>query len=108
MRIMNVWAAGLLAGTLITTVAYAEAVQVTQKDKTFAPDTISASVGTVVHVANDDSVVHNVLITSPDSSVHNTGMQKVGEGLDVVLDKAGDYQFRCGIHPKMKLTITAR
>jgi cytochrome c peroxidase len=108
MRIKNAWAVCLLVGTLTATAAYAGTVQVTQKDKTFSPDTISAPVGTIVHVANDDGVVHNVLITSPDGSVHNTGMQKVGESVDVALDKAGEYQIRCGIHPKMKLTISAQ
>lgn len=99
---------GTAVGGLIAVVAHAATIEVGQKDKTFAPETIVAAVGTTIRINNDDGVVHNVLVTTPDSTTNNTGIQKPGESIDFVVDKSGEYRVKCGIHPKMKLTIQSR
>ena len=49
---------------------------------------------------NDDTVAHNILISEIR---YNSGLQKPGKSADLVLDEAGTFKVRCGIHPKMKM-----
>jgi plastocyanin len=105
MRTMKLLMLGAMAGILAIATARAATIEVGQKDKTFAPDTLTAPVGSTIHIKNDDEVVHNVIVTVPGVAAKNTGIQKPGENMDLVLDKLGEYQVKCGIHPKMKMTI---
>ena len=105
MRVSKIIALGLLASSCFSLVASAAQIEVGQKDKTFTPDAITAAIGTTIRITNDDSTVHNVMITNPDASIHNTGIQKQNETVHITLDKPGEYRVRCGIHPKMKLTV---
>ncbi len=88
--------------------AYAAAALVSQKGKIFTPDELTQGSGSTLRIDNDDTIPHNVQVTTPDGENRNMGMQKPGEFADVVLDKSGDFMVRCGIHPKMKLVIHAR
>lgn len=108
MRTLKLLTLGAMAGSLAIATAHAVTIEVGQKDKTFAPDTVTAAVGSVIHIKNDDEVVHNIMVTPPGDATKNTGIQKPGENMGIVLDKLGDYQVKCGIHPKMKLTIQAQ
>ena len=99
---------GALAGSLVIAAAHAATIEIGQKDKAFAPDTVTAAVGTTIRINNDDGVVHSILMTPPGAATKTTGIQKPGESMEFVLDKAGEYQVKCGIHPKMKLTIQSQ
>jgi plastocyanin len=87
----------------------AQAVQsmVTQKGKVFSPDELTLAVGDTVHIDNDDNIPHNVLVTAPGGVSKNFGVQNPGDHADIIIDTAGEYTVRCGIHPKMKLVIQA-
>ena len=80
---------------------------VTQKGKVFSPDELTLAVGDTVHIDNDDNIAHNVLVGAPDGVSKNLGVQNPGDHADIIIDKAGEYTIRCGIHPKMKLVIQA-
>lgn len=95
----------VLCGLMITGAVRAAPVEVSQKDKTFAPDDITLSAGSALHITNDDSVAHNIQVAGPDGTNQNLGVQKAGDVVDVPFDKAGAYTVHCGIHPKMKLFV---
>ena len=108
MRTMKFLRLGAMAVSLAIATAHAATIEVGQKDKTFTPDTLAAPVGSTIHLMNDDDVVHNIMVAPPAGATKNTGVQKPGESIDLVLDTLGDYQVKCGIHPKMKMTIHAQ
>jgi plastocyanin len=78
---------------------------VSQKDKTFSSEDLKQTVGSTLRISNDDTVAHNVQMTTPSGETRNFGVQKPGESVEAPLEKAGDYAVRCGIHPRMKLSV---
>ena len=89
-------------------VAHATALNVGQAGQTFSLKSLTVAVGDVVAFANDDSVRHNIRILNDNDEMTDVGIQQPGESLSYKFDKAGRFRARCGIHPGMKLTITAR
>ncbi len=75
---------------------------VTQKGKTFSTSELSISVGQTITFVNDDAVKHNILIKGID---YNSGIQEPGTESTATFDKSGRFVVRCGIHPKMKMTV---
>ena len=90
-----------LCGVAATALAAANVVS--QKGKAFSVDQISLSVGESVTFVNDDSVKHNILIKDIG---FNSGMQDPGSEAVATFGEAGKFKVRCGIHPKMKLTVS--
>jgi plastocyanin len=81
---------------------------VSQKNKQFFPDTLTVRAGEAVTFNNDDQVTHDITITRPDGSTDPGVMEKPGDHATITFDKPGEYQVQCLIHPKMKMTITAK
>ncbi len=103
------WAVAIaLCGLGTAGAAYATGNVVRQKGKIFAPDELTQAVGSMLRIENDDTIPHNVMVTAPNGENRNMGMQKPGDHADIALEKLGEYQVRCGIHPKMKLVIQVR
>jgi plastocyanin len=61
--------------------------------------------GESIHFLNKDDVTHNINVIDSDDNANDKGLQKPGETIDQKFDKAGDFQVRCSIHPKMKMTV---
>ncbi len=80
-------------------------VTVTQKGLTFSTNELSIAKGQSVEFINDDSTAHNIMV-SGDGVNFNGGLQAPGGHVKYTFAKAGTYTVGCGIHPKMKLTIT--
>ena len=105
MKSMNVLAFAALTGAALgsaTAIAAAGHV-VSQKGKAFSMSTLSISIGDTVTFRNDDKVKHNILIKDID---FNSGIQEQGVSSDATFKSAGKFTVRCGIHPKMKMTVT--
>ncbi len=100
------YAAGCLFVAVGLSAAAAAAVNhaVNQKGKTFSLKKLNVAVGDSVTFVNDDGVKHNILIKGLGA---NSGMQDLGHDFKVTIDKGGKHKVRCGIHPKMKMTIVA-
>jgi plastocyanin len=81
------------------------AVVVGQKNKTFTPAAVELRTGQVLEIANDDAVTHNAFCQSGDFKF-NAGTQPPGSNSQVTFTKAGVYEVRCAIHPKMILKVT--
>jgi len=95
-----------VAALLLTARALAiEPVTVTQKGLLFTPSELHLTKGQSVEFVNDDSTAHNVTVTG-EGITFNGGLQPPGGHVKYTFAKPGSYAAGCGIHPKMKLTIT--
>jgi len=63
---------------------------------TFNPAVLTVKVGTTVIWTNNDTVDHNI-----KSADFNSPLMKKGETYEFKFDKAGTYDYSCGIHPTM-------
>lgn len=87
--------------------AMAAEIEITQVDKQFSPENVTASVGDVIVFRNSDKVAHNVHSTSAGHRF-NLGLQKPGDETRLELAADGTIAIRCAVHPKMKLTVTVK
>jgi len=101
--------ASLLAlGAILAIPALAADVPVDQVGQKFSPNNISVKVGDTIHFKNGDDVTHNIQVTNPDDDNDDKGLQKPGEEIAQLFDKAGNYTIHCAIHPRMKMTVDVK
>jgi plastocyanin len=93
----------MLAGA----VRAAAPVTVTQKGLQFSVEELSVSKGQTVVFLNDDRTAHNITVSGEGLNL-NGGLQQPGAEFKVPFTKPGTYQVSCGIHPKMKLSVTVK
>jgi len=96
-----------LAAMVVLTVSAAAPVTVTQKGLQFSVEDLSLTKGQIVSFVNDDRTAHNITVTGEGLNL-NGGLQQPGADFKVPFAKPGTYQVSCGIHPKMKMTITVK
>lgn len=82
-------------------------VSVSQKGLAFSPNDLSVEKAQTVEFVNDDNTAHNVIVTG-DGVSFNGGLQAPGAHLKYTFAKPGTYAITCGIHPKMKLSVTVK
>ncbi|HYE45641.1 MAG TPA: cupredoxin domain-containing protein [Caulobacter sp.] len=99
-------AAALSMTTALATGAWAAGmVNVDQKGLAFSAPALTVKKGVVLNFSNSDTTSHNILITGAGVSL-NSGLQQPGVSFKAPMVKPGTYQVMCGIHPKMKMTVT--
>ena len=95
-----------LATSLLSALsATAAEVVVDQVKEKFDKDTLSLKVGDSVTFSNSDPVKHNLTVVTPDEESKDLGMEQPGARVSYAPPKAGVYDVRCSIHPKMKMKI---
>ncbi|GJE52726.1 hypothetical protein GOFOIKOB_5800 [Methylobacterium tardum] len=78
---------------------------VLQKGRHYDPTDLFLRQGDTITLVNgDDNSVHHAFIEA-DRFAYDAGDQGPGEQATLTLKEPGDFIIRCGIHPKMKLTI---
>jgi len=82
-------------------------VTVTQRDRHFYPNRLTIERGTVVHILNQDDVIHHVYVKSPLMNF-DSGDDPIGKSINVEFDHPGTYDARCAIHPLMDLRVTVK
>ncbi len=105
MRMTQIVAFGL--GLLPAGSAFAKEHIVSQKAKQFTAEEITLAVGDTVLFKNEDDTSHNVF-SSTEGAKFNLGIQKQGAESSQKFDKAGAFEVRCAIHPKMKLKVVVK
>ena len=85
----------------------ADMLTVTQRGRSFGEREATVARGTVVRFGNADEFPHQIRVTGPELDFESA-LQATGETVEVALDVAGMFEVRCGIHPRMRLTVTAR
>ena len=93
--------------TLAATVRAGAPVTVTQKGLQFSVEELSLEKGQIVTFVNDDRTAHNITVSGEGINL-NGGLQQPGADFKVPFAKPGTYNVSCGIHPKMKMTITVK
>jgi plastocyanin len=93
--VLFLWLAG--------SVAAAETVTVSMKDRVFHPDHVNVSVGDTVQWINDDTELHQVISGRSLSdrnlgAVMNSGTLLWNQGYRFTFTKAGVYPYMCVIH----------
>jgi plastocyanin len=94
-------AAGMITDRVL---AQASEVTIVQKDIAFVPERVEVKAGSTVVFVNDDRFGHNVYSETPGADF-DIGRQPPGQRTPVVFRKAGNFEVRCRIHPKMKLEV---
>lgn len=96
--------AAVSAGTANLVLAQGSETQVVQREITFVPERIDVKVGAAVVFVNDDRFGHNVYSETPGADF-DIGRQPAGQRTPVVFKRAGTFEVRCRIHPKMRLDV---
>ena len=97
------------AATVLTAaVAWAGGmVTVDQKGLAFSTTALTVKKGDILSFNNSDNTSHNILITGAGINL-NSGLQQPGVSFKAPMVKPGTYQVMCGIHPKMKMSVTVQ
>jgi plastocyanin len=82
-------------------------ITVTQKGLQFSSPELDVSKGQTVVFMNDDRTPHNITVSGEGVNL-NSGLQPPGVEFKVPFSKSGTYAVTCGIHPKMKMTVTVK
>ncbi len=85
--------------------ALAADITVDQIKEKFDKDGLAVKVGDTVIFSNSDPVKHNLTVVTPDEESKDLGMEAPGTSVKYTPAKAGTYDVRCSIHPKMKMKI---
>lgn len=105
---MNHKSTALLGALLVALPVLAgDAVTVTQKGLRFSESELTVDKGQAVTFVNDDSTAHNITVSGEGVSI-NGGLQAPGASTRIPFSKPGTYAVSCGIHPKMKMTVTVK
>ena len=96
-----------LCSVVFVSQAQAADVAIDQAGQQFSQSSITMKAGDTMVFTNKDDVTHNIKLIAGDDT-DDKGLQKPGEVVKVAMAKAGTYQVRCGIHPKMKIDVTVQ
>jgi len=83
----------------------AQGMQITIKNFSFQPASVSVPVGTTVTWSNQDSVAHT---TTSDTGVWDSGNLTTGASVSFAFKRAGTFHYHCMIHPNMMGTIVVQ
>jgi amicyanin len=97
-----VTALGVLA--LATSPAQAAQHAITIKQYMFMPGSMTIHQGDTITWTNEDTVGHDVEVTSGPASFHSPMLSK-GQSWSFTFTTAGTYSYICSVHPDMKATI---
>lgn len=82
----------------------AEVVTVAQKGRAFAVRELAIARGGQVRFTNEDDYPHQLNVSGPGLAI-DSGLQEPGEAIVVAFPAAGSFEVRCGVHPRMRLTV---
>ena len=95
----------LVAAPILIASAALAATAIVQKDKQFSEESITVRSGEKVRFVNQDTVTHSIVVKDPSGASRPGITQKPGEESEVEFDQPGNYEVRCLIHPKMKMSV---
>jgi len=80
---------------------------VAQRDRAFSVNALAVARGTVLRFSNEDEFPHQINASGPGVEM-SSDLQPPGDVLRLPLPQAGMVEVRCGIHPRMRLTVQVR
>lgn len=100
-RVAMICAAAMLGGSIA---ANAATIQVAQEGRAFKPGEITIHAGDTLQISNKDEFIHQIYVDSSEMSF-DSDEQPPGQSISISFPKAGDFNVRCHIHPKMLLVV---
>ncbi len=82
-------------------------VSVSQRDRAFTVSSVVVPLGGILRLENDDEFVHQIYINEP-TMTYESDEQEPGQTIDVHFARAGTFEVRCHIHPRMVLQVTVK
>ena len=104
MRIRRISRVLAVTAVLPAAAAAAGIVTVSQQNRAFAVSNERITHGQTVRFNNDDQFRHQIYVESPSFNFESDEADP-GTSVDILFAKAGVFQVRCHIHPKMLLTV---
>ena len=104
----HIWIVTPAVILLASGICYAGASEIDQVGQKFSQATLALPRGDAVRFVNHDDVTHNINVIDEDDNALDKGLQKPGESIEQLFDKAGKFTVRCSIHPKMKMTVAVK
>jgi plastocyanin len=74
---------------------------VQQKSRRFTPGEIAIRRGEAITVTNDDDFIHQIYV----DGLFDSEEKQPGENIVEAFPRAGTFEVRCHIHPKMRLIV---
>jgi plastocyanin len=90
---------------MLATSGFAAQQIIDQMNQKFSQESIALKIGDTLQFDNHDDVSHNINVINSDGDADDQGVQKPGENITVKFDKAGKFEVRCAIHPRMKMSV---
>ena len=97
-------AGGLLLG-LGSRVALAGEAEVVVDNFTFAPTPLTVKTGSMVTWVNHDDIPHSIVCPALQLKSHTLDTD---ETFAYMFDKAGTFDYMCGLHPHMRGQVTVQ
>lgn len=97
----------LFAGLVFSASSFAADHLVVQANRAFSTKVVEAKVGDTVSFRNDDAFVHNIFSLSEVQSF-DLGTFAKGETRKVTLEKEGQVEIECAVHPEMKMIVEVK
>ncbi|MEO1310518.1 MAG: hypothetical protein AAFV51_06055 [Pseudomonadota bacterium] len=101
---LNLAVAALALAALPLSADAGDVVEISQKDRRFAPGALTIRPMQTVRVLNDDRFIHHVYFETARGEF-DSGDQRPGETVVLKFPGVGAYEVRCAIHPKMRLKV---
>ena len=96
---LRAFAAGAAMCCVYAAIAAPGETHLTIDNFTFKPDTITVPIGTRIVWENDDDIPHSIVETT--GKFHSPALD-TEDKYSLTFDKAGTFEYFCGLHPHMK------
>jgi plastocyanin len=90
---------------ITASIGYAAEQAIDQVNQKFSVSSAEIKTGDSLKFTNHDDVSHNINVIDDDGNAEDQGIQKPGEVISKTFDKAGKFEIRCAIHPRMKMSV---
>ncbi|WP_458094571.1 cupredoxin domain-containing protein [Roseomonas sp. WA12] len=97
--------AGLLLAALPA--AATALVTVVQRDRNFSVPQVSITPGTVVRFTNEDDYPHQISVQGPGIA-YDSDLIEAERFTELAFPGAGLFEVRCGVHPRMRMSVKVR
>ena len=87
--------------------ASASIVTVGQRDRAFSVPQLNVTRGTVVRFTNEDDYPHQVSVRGPGTA-YDSDLIEAEAFAELAFPGAGSFEVRCGVHPRMRMSIQVR
>lgn len=90
---------------IVVAMAAGHMVVIDQIDRMFDRKAVAIEEGDTLRFTNRDEFLHQIYVET-DGFSFDSDEQAPGEMIEVTFPRRGDYEVRCGIHPRMSLAVS--